>query len=282
MSEDNSEYSVNDQPQAQPQQAQSCPANGGCCCKHCPLNSLAPENIEATLQRHSAFIDEFQGAVFFRRPIAFAALIVSVNLTFFLYRKLNLNFYALLSLLGIIYIGVQIIPSTIISTVKSVLFPGQLDKGSQNDLDRIRDTNELVAPINTILGPIFGFIKIVNALSQDQSVTGLLIYGSVFFCFFCITASVDFFWPIVILTNFALILPCVLTRPQVVPYVQKAREHLKSSTESVPEGNAPSGQDVANRVSDALNQGAQQVSDAVNQGAQQVADAVQSNLPQGE
>lgn len=275
-----SEYSVNDQQNANAS-AKTC-STGGCgCCKHCPLNSLAPENLEATLTRHSTFIDEFQGAVFYRRPIAFVALIVSVNLIFFIYRKLDLNFYALCSLLGIIYIGLQLIPSAIYSTIKSTLFPGQLNKGRNADPDRVRDTNELVAPINTALAPLFGFIKIVNALSQDQSVTGLLIYGSVFFCLFCITASVDFFWPIVIFTNFALILPGVLTRPQVIPYVQKAKEHLHTQPE---EGQAQpaaathdlsnAANDIASKVSDAANAAADKVSEAAGNAANAAEDAI--------
>ena len=233
------------------------------------------QNVNAAPQScHSTFIDEFQGAVFYRRPIAFVALIVSVNLMFLLYRKLNLNFYCLICLFGIIYIGTQLIPSAIYSTVKSVLFPGQLNKGDLNDPSRVRDTNELVAPINKFLSPVFGFVQIVNTLSQDQSVTGLLIYGSIFFCLFCITASVDFFWPIVILTNFALILPGVLTRPQVIPYVQKAREHITARSEENAQSNnnAPNLNNLANQVNDAVNNAVDDVKQKVDEVQAQVND----------
>lgn len=265
-----SEYSVNDSQQSVNTVPQSCPANGECCgcCAHCPLNSLAPENLEATLQRHSTFIDEFQGAIFYRRPIAFVALLVSVNLVFFLYRSLKLNIYSLVCLLVIIYIAIQLVPSAIFSTVKGVLLPGQLDKGNMNDPNRVRDTNELVAPINKLLYPVFGFLKIVNALSKDESVTGLLIYGSVFFCLFCITASVDFFWPIVIFTNFALILPGVLTLPPVVPYVQKVKEHITAHAE---DDAAPASN---NQVQDAFINIASDANNALNQAGSAVNEVV--------
>lgn len=264
-----SEYSVNDSQQNVNAAPQSCSATGGCCCAHCPLNSLAPENLEATLQRHSTFIDEFQGALFYRRPIAFVALLVSVNLIFFFYRTLNLNFYCLVCLIGIIYIGLQLIPSAIYSTVKSALLPGQLDKGRLSESNRVRDTNELVAPINKLLYPVFGFLKIVNALSQDESVTGLLIYGSVFFCLFCITASVDFFWPIVIFTNLALIIPGIITNPKVEPYVQKVKEHIKAPAEPESAPNA------GNRIQSAVSDAANQLHDAADNVSSAVTDAVE-------
>lgn len=269
------------QPVEQTPAPQSCSIQGGscsCCCSCCPLSKLAPENIEATLQRNASCIEEFQGAIFFRRPIAFAALIVSVNLIFFLYRRLNLSFYAQVCLCGLLYIAYQIIPAAIISKVKSILFPGTLNKGQPNEPNRIRDTNELVAPINTVLAPFFGFVKIVRTLSYDQTVTGQLIYASIFFCLFCFTASVDLFWPIVIFTNLALILPGVLTLPQVVPYIQKAKEHVKTISEpsSHPAQQHPSVdlQGTLNQVQNTVNEGLQQA----HQAAQDVANDAKEAL----
>ena len=200
----------------------------GQCSSRCPFSRLSPENIEGTLQHYSQNIEELQGALFFRRPIAFAALFVSVNAFFFLYRKLALPFYAELCLIGIIYFTWKLVPGQIKSTIKALLFPGQLNKGGNDEPNRVRDTNELIAPLNKVLAPFHAFGKIMRKLGQDETIIGMAIYASVFFCLFIITAAVDFFWPVVIITNLLLILPGVSTLPQVYPFTLKAVDSLKT------------------------------------------------------
>ncbi|OHT02444.1 hypothetical protein TRFO_30443 [Tritrichomonas foetus] len=268
MSDNSSSYDADEVPAAAPAAppASSCSVNGGCCSK-CPFSKLAPENIEATLQRNSACIEEFQGALFFRRPIAFAVLLVSVNFLFFLHRTLNLSFYAKVCLCSLCYLAYQLIPTSLKSTVKAVLFPGTLARGGLNDPDRIRDTNELVPKLNAVLAPFFTLAKIVRKLSEDDSVVGLAIYGSIFLCLFIITAAVDFFWPIVIVTNLALILPGVLTRPQVLPYVEKARQACC--------GGCQAEQQPAEKVVEAVAAAAEHAAEAVQEAAAAVEEAVQ-------
>ena len=81
-----SSYDAEEHPEQSPAETPESPKETT---SRCPFSRLSPENIEGTLQHHSHTIEELQGILFFRRPIAFAVIFITVNYAFYLYRVLK-------------------------------------------------------------------------------------------------------------------------------------------------------------------------------------------------
>ncbi|KAH0785470.1 hypothetical protein GPJ56_010605 [Histomonas meleagridis] len=198
---------------------------GGCCplkcCRKCPCEAFKPENIQTTLEKNEKLVHEVQAMIMFKRPIPFAILLVFVNLCFCLYRVLDLNFYAFVTLVAIIRLLFKIFGCTIKSIVLKTFFGGEIPKGDGSN--RIRSIEEVKFFLNKVLAPLFNLQKIIKKLASDDSVTGLLIYAGILFFAFVLTAAIDFFWPVVILVNLLLILPGVLLHPLVLEQIQKIK-----------------------------------------------------------
>ena len=238
-SSSDSSYGVENESQAKNEGASTCERGGSCCCScpfKCPCEALKPENIRGTLNNNIEFVNEAQAMLMFKRPIPMALLIAIVNLCFLLFRILGKNFYAQVTIAAFARLLYKVFSSTIKSFAHNSLFSGEIPKGEGSN--RIRSVDEVAAFLDKVLTPFFNFQKIIKKLASDETITGQMIYAGILFFAFALTASIDFFWIIVIIVNAVLILPGVILHPMVREQAQKvagkaqaAKAETKEKTE---------------------------------------------------
>ena len=187
-------------------------ACGACCCQAgiCPFTGGAcpienPDTLQKFLESHLVWFQRVQEVLLLRRPVVLAVAFVALNLVFFLYRKLNLNFYALATLILLLYTIYQAFVRAHTQQIIDSLFASNVDQGDANSPTRVRNPKEVSLLVSQYLAWLPPCGRVVYKLYSDQSTTGRLIWIGILFCVFLLVASVDFFWPLVLLCNAALL-----------------------------------------------------------------------------
>ena len=202
------------EPEPQPETPQEVPAQEeehheeckACACPFggkCPFEN--PEALEKIIEDHLVCFQRIQEVLLFKRPIVLAIAFVFLNLVFFLYRKLDLNFYALVTLIAILVTLYKAFLAAQVPKIVSSLFGTNVDQGDANSPTRIRNPKEISQLFEKYLSWMPVVIRTIRKLRSDQTTTGRLIWAGVLFCLFIIFVAIDLFWPIVILSNVLLL-----------------------------------------------------------------------------
>jgi hypothetical protein len=178
--------------------------------------------VRLFLKKNENLVMELQGLLFFRRPAALIALVALVNGALFLYRWAALTFYASFLLCLACVIVVPVLHPVIWPMLDDMFFIERLEKGKPTDLDRIRDANEVADIVVPISVKFCAACRLVSAISQDKSPTGLSVWASLLFGLFVLTAAVDWFWIIFATVNCILVLPGILVNAMVIDFVRRA------------------------------------------------------------
>jgi hypothetical protein len=158
---------------------------------------------------HPVFSFEVQSVLLFRRPIASISLLIFINSFFFLYRWANLPFLSL----SVLVLTFYFLGNSVIEFVIPIFFTGQVNRGAQNEFNRIREPEELNGFLKSVWTPILIIGKLIYAVYTDPSQFGYLSISFMFFALTVLTAAVDLFWIVVVVVNGLLIGPGVWMHP---------------------------------------------------------------------
>ena len=233
-SSDSSSYEVNEDDPVEkpapppPAKQEACSVKGSCCCCcQCPFAKLKPENLEDTLNEHKEAVDRIQSMILFRRPIAAAALLAFVNLHFLVFYLLDLPFLAQVVFCILYRFVYKLAVPLVWPMAEGFLFAAEIERGSNEESNRMRDTKEIAEVLTKVVTPIGAAVKLVRKVATDKTLVGLATYAVVLFCALILTKLINFFWVAVILVNAVLIVPGVLLHPQVAPFVANLTGKVK-------------------------------------------------------
>ena len=197
---------------AAPEQKEEAPACSACSCQAgvcpftggvCPIEN--PDALQKILEGHLLCFQRVQEVLLLRRPVVLAIVFVALNLGFIIYRKLDLNFLALVTLVLILRTLYQAFVQDHKQQIVESLFASNVEQGDANSPIRVRNPKEVSLLVSKYLAFLPNCGRIVYKLYADKSTTGRLIWAGILFCIFLILATVDLFWPLVILCNAALL-----------------------------------------------------------------------------
>ncbi|OHT11657.1 hypothetical protein TRFO_03866 [Tritrichomonas foetus] len=194
------------------------------CCSGCPCKKVLTDAsaLEEKLKPYEEYVDQVQAMLYFRNPIAMAAVLVLVNLLFFVIGKLHLSFLPTLFLLLTLKVFVKLVVKVAGPIIAAFLF--QPIENKEEGTYPIYPLQTVCETIVLFTSRIFGLCdhaKPKGPLTIANAVVPLGALAALFFLFL-ITGT---FWLNFILVNLVLILPAVLLHPavkkQIEPFVEK-------------------------------------------------------------
>jgi hypothetical protein len=174
---------------------------------------LHDDVVEKLIRRRPVLAAEIQGVLLFRRPLASFALVLFLNSTLFFCRWAQLPFLSLVVIAIAVYLSWTFFGPVLLEQLKELLFPGECPMGGPLEENRIRSPDEFAAFLTEIVSPILIVAKLVYAVRTDPSPLGHVSISFMFFSLMMLTATVDFFWIVVIVVNGVLCVPGVWLHP---------------------------------------------------------------------
>lgn len=185
-----------------------------CPCKH-------PEIFENFFNSHPVAFRRVQEVIFLKRPIVLGVTFVVMNLLFFIWRKMNLNFYAAVAIATLLYAVYNAFIANFVPKVLEMAFGANVEPGTPEQANHIRDAKEAAQFFAKYLRFMPVVLGVIEKLYKDQTLVGRLIWCSFLAGIFILSLFISVFWILVIVANIALLCPPVLTHEKVQARLNK-------------------------------------------------------------
>ena len=180
---------------------------------------LHKEKIKEFLNSRKREVSGIQGILFFRLPVQFAVLVLSIDFFLLLLSKLKMSSYSVIALLLLMNtLWIVLKKFSIDKILSNFFFPENLQEGSETESNRIRSTDEVYNAIVSL------FVKLSEYTREKDTPWKKLVFFSSLFIFFIYT---DTFWFIFTIVNLLFFLPGIVFHPAIYPSFQNVLNNPK-------------------------------------------------------
>jgi hypothetical protein len=185
------------------------PANDPTVCRY------PPEFFVDKLTPYTKVYETVQGLLFFRRPIAFALIVLHIELVFILVRVFDLGFLSVAAAAFAIYYTSRLVYGKLGGIILPLLFP-PIDRGAESESNRIYPLLSFCQRLSHIVSLIVEKHEAARTGAPSSLVIGTAVHAAAFLLF----GLTGTFWPIVVVVHLLLFVPGVVMHPKVFPYTR--------------------------------------------------------------
>jgi hypothetical protein len=185
----------------------------------CTLARYSPDFWVTKLNPYTEVYKNIQGILFYRRPLAFVAVIFVVETLFYMIGSSELSFLSVASLFLALYYALQLAYFKFGGAFVKTCFP-PIQEGSPPESNRIYPLLPFCQRLSHISSTIVDALEDVCNANKAGSVKSLIGTSGVFALLFLFFAVVGTFWPIFVIVHLVLLAPGIVMHPKVFPYTE--------------------------------------------------------------
>jgi hypothetical protein len=185
----------------------------------CKLARFPPSLFVDALGPYEAVYKAIQGILFWRRPIAMAVTLCTVELLFTMVHVWNLGFVSVATLALSSYYALALVFKIVGSGIITWAFP-PINEGEPPTSNRIYPLLPFCQRISHISSTVADAVERMHEANGRGSIQSLFVSSSVFAGLFVFFALCGAFWPAFIIVHILLLAPGIVMHPRVFPYTQ--------------------------------------------------------------
>lgn len=185
-----------------------------CPCKH-------PEIFEEFFAKYPVAFRRIQEVLFLKRPVVLGVVFVLVNLLFYIWKKMDLNFYAAAALLALLCTIYHAFVAKFVPKIFDIAFKTNVEQGTPEEATHIRNEKEAAQFFAKYLKFMPVVLGLIEKLYKDQTLVGRLIWCGALAGLFIFFLVIDLFCVFWFLVDLVLIVPPVLTHEKVQALLNK-------------------------------------------------------------